>query len=205
MAYQIMFFDCVRDLKSRLVLVALATLLLAAACADPSTYAPPRSAMNAPTAALVDRPLRIGIGDKLKIAVFGEENLSSQVEVGAAGQIAMPLLGEIKAHGRTPNELKDAIARRLSDGYLKNPKVSVELLTYRPIYVHGEVKSGGEFPFKNGLTFRDAVAIAGGYTYRANQGYVLLAREGGEEQKLALPTTVPVLPGDNIRIPERFF
>jgi len=93
----------------------------------------------------------------------------------------------------------------LRDGYLKNPKVSIEVMNFRPIYVHGEVKNGGEFAYKTGLKLRDAIAMAGGYTYRANQGYVLVDREGEEEVKITMPSSMPVLPGDNIRIPERFF
>jgi polysaccharide export outer membrane protein len=103
-------------------------------------------------------------------------------------------------------EVRSAVTRRLSDGYLKNPKITVEILTYRPIYVHGEVRSGGEFPFKNGLKLRDAIALAGGYTYRANQGYVLLGRNGQSgDVRVSMPSDVLVMPGDNIRIPERFF
>ena len=97
------------------------------------------------------------------------------------------------------------IAQRLANGYLKNPKVSVEVLNFRPIYVHGEVKSGGEFAFKTGLKLRDAIAMAGGYTYRANQNYVYVSREGEQEVKVPMQNSMPVLPGDNVRIPERFF
>ena len=117
----------------------------------------------------------------------------------------MPLVGEIPAKGLPLEAFRDSTTRRLASGYLKNPRVSVEVLNYRPIFVHGEVRSGGEFQFKNGIKLADAIAMAGGYTYRANTNYVIIAREGEPEARLPLPTNIPVLPGDNIRVPERFF
>ena len=185
-----------------LALIAAATLT--AACAGPSGSLAPSYATKSDDVR-PDRVFRLGVGDKLKITVFGEENLSTQVEVNSSGAIAMPLIGEVPAKGKSVGELKDLLSRRLAEGYLKNPRINVEVMNFRPIYVHGEVRNGGEFAFKNGLTFRDAVAMAGGYTYRAQSSYLYLVREGGEEQRLQLPTTLPVLPGDNIRIPERFF
>lgn len=152
------------------------------------------------------RIYRVGIGDKLKITVYGETDLSGQFEINALGAMSLPLIGEVPARGQSLQDLKEAITLRLSDGYLREPKVSVEVLNYRPFYVHGEVRSGGEYAFKNGVTIRDAVAIAGGYTYRANQGYVLMIREGdNREHRINLPSTAMVLPGDNIRVPERYF
>ncbi|HRD76949.1 MAG TPA: polysaccharide biosynthesis/export family protein [Hyphomicrobiaceae bacterium] len=152
------------------------------------------------------RLYRLGVGDKVKLTVFGEGDLSGTFEVNGAGQLPVPLVGDISARDKTIGELRDAIAARLAKGYLKNPKVSIEILSYRPIYVHGEVRSGGEFAFKNGLRIRDAVAMAGGYSYRANQTFVLVSRSGGaEEFRIDLPSDLAVMPGDNIRIPERFF
>ena len=153
----------------------------------------------------LQRVYRLGVGDKLKITVFGEENLSGQFEVGATGNISVPLIGEVPAKGQTIGDFRSQIARRLSDGYLKNPKVNVDILNYRPIYVHGEVKNGGEFAYRNGLTLRDAVAMAGGFTYRADQSYLYIGREGEADAAIKMPADVPVIPGDNIRIPERFF
>ena len=156
-----------------------------------------------PTLSRIDR---LGIGDKIKVTVFGEQDLSGPFDIGATGAISLPLIGEIPAKGLTVAEVKAAIVGRLRGGYLKDPKVSVEIVTYRPFYVHGEVRSGGEFAYKNGMTIRDAVAIAGGYTYRAKHDHVLLIREDtGQEVRVALPSTDLVMPGDNIRVPERFF
>lgn len=151
------------------------------------------------------RVYRLGIGDKLKVTVYGEDNLSGTFEVNAFGHVAMPLVGDIPAKGLGIDEFRSQITQKLSGGYLKNPKVSVEMLSYRPIYVHGEVKNGGEFQYKNGVSLRDVVAMAGGYTYRADQTYLYIGREGEPDVAVRLPADVPVLPGDNIRVPERFF
>lgn len=149
---------------------------------------------------------KLGVGDKVRVVVYGEQDLSGTFEVGPQGKIAMPLLGELPAKGLTPSEIRVAVTTRLAGGYLRNPRVTAEVVGYRPYYVHGEVRGGGEFPFKNGIRIRDAVAVAGGYTYRANQTYVLLTRDGiPEEIRIALPSDIIVMPGDNIRVGERFF
>lgn len=179
-------------------LAAIAT----AACSGGAEMVP---ASFTPEPADLQRTYRLGVGDKLKITVFGEDNLSGQFEVNALGAVSVPLVGEIPAAQRPIAEFRDAVARKLGDGYLKNPRVTVEVMTYRPIYVHGEVKSGGEFPFKSGLRLRDAVALAGGFTYRANQNHVVIYREGHGEFNAATMSTFAVMPGDNIRVPERFF
>lgn len=186
------------------VAITLTGVALGAASCAGSNEVPEARQMPAQSAD-VSRTYRLGIGDKLKIAVFGEENLSGQFEVNALGQVALPLIGEIPAANRPISEFRENITRKLSDGYLKNPRVTVDVLNYRPIYVHGEVKSGGEFAFKSGLKLRDAVALAGGYTYRANQSYVVIYREGQGEFRAATMGTFAVLPGDNIKVPERFF
>lgn len=156
--------------------------------------------------AALARVYRIGVGDKLKVVVFGEPELSSELEVGAGGTISMPLLGEVPVKGKTIRELTETITVELDGAYLKDPKVSVEVLNFRSFFVHGEVKGGGEYAFKNGLTVQDAVAMAGGYSYRADQTYVELRREGAAQAvAVSLGEPVPVLPGDNILVPERFF
>ena len=180
------------------------------ACSSQSANAPSAetaaNSANLGAKSEVSRIYRLGIGDKIKVTVFGEADLSGQYEIGATGALSLPLIGEVPAKGSGVNELRDAIATRLRGAYLKDPKVSVEILTYRPFYVHGEVRTGGEFAFKNGVTIRDAVAIAGGYTYRANHDYVVLIREGtAQEVRVPLPSPYGVMPGDNIRVPERFF
>ena len=183
-------------IPARVAAACLGVSLLAGACASPEVISGPQFVTQGGTAAL-QRVYRIGIGDKLKISVYGEDNLSGPVEVNAFGQVSLPLIGEMPAKDMALNEFRDSVARRLADGYIKNPKVTVEMTNYRPIYVHGEVK--------NGVSLRDVVAMAGGYTYRADQSYLYIGREGERDVAVQLPADVPVLPGDNIRIPERFF
>lgn len=185
-----------------LACLALVACPLLSACAL-DTPPPPSYAISGEAA--LTRIYRLGIGDKIKVTVFGEENLSGNVEVNASGQVALPLAGEVSARGLTIPEFRNAVTRKLSDGYLQNPKVTVEILNYRPIYVHGEVKTGGEFQYKPGLMMRDAVAMAGGYTYRANESSAVIIRDGETPATVPLASNVPVLPGDNIRITERFF
>ena len=188
----------------RVVAAALLAAVLAGACASPTAISGPEF-LSKESSTSLQRVYRLGVGDKLKLTVFGEDNLTGAYEVNALGQVSMPLVGELAAKGLAIHEFRDAVARKLADGYLKNPKVSVEMTNYRPIYVHGEVKNAGEFQYKNGLSLRDVVAMAGGYTYRADQSYIYIGREDEPDAAVKLPADVPVLPGDNIRIPERFF
>jgi polysaccharide biosynthesis/export protein len=149
---------------------------------------------------------RIGVGDKLKVAIFGEPDLTSQVDVSARGTIGLPLIGEINVKGQSLREAGSSIGNRYAGGFLKNPKVTVEIVSYRPIYVHGEVRNAGEQAYKGSMRIVDVVAAAGGFTYRAQQSYVLLQRESEpNEIRVPLPSDLAVLPGDNIRVPERFF
>ncbi len=188
----------------------VAVALIAGGCAshvgldDP--VAAQRLAAQPSTRDIPQRVGRIGVGDKLKITVFGEPDLATQVEVAGSGRIALALIGEVDVKGRTQREAASIIAKRLASGFLNDPKVTVEIASYRPIYVHGEVRTGGELPFKGAMRIVDAVAAAGGFTYRAQESYVLLLREGEPgELRVPLPSELVVLPGDNIRVPERFF
>ncbi|WP_205042092.1 polysaccharide biosynthesis/export family protein [Rhodoligotrophos defluvii] len=149
---------------------------------------------------------RLGSGDKLRVIVFGENDLSGEFELDASGSFSLPLVGQINANGLTAREVEERIAAKLRDGYLRNPSVSVEVLNYRPFYIHGEVKSAGEYPYTNGLTLQAAVAKAGGYTYRANTTVAYIRRANATtEQSYNLDRPIEILPGDTIRIAERFF
>lgn len=197
-----MFLRLVNARPAHALLAAALSAALASACAN--SPLPPPSYATGDT--LPERVYRLNLGDKVKIVVFGEDNLSGTFEVNPEGSVGMPLVGEVKARGLTLADFRDELTRRLSQGgILKHPKVTADVLNYRPIYVHGEVKNGGEFQYKAGLRLRDAIAMAGGYTYRADQGYILLGRDDGRATEVALPGNAFVLPGDNIRVPERFF
>ncbi|MFC7334940.1 polysaccharide biosynthesis/export family protein [Rhodocista pekingensis] len=148
---------------------------------------------------------RLGSGDKLRVAVFAEPDLSGEFEVEGAGIISLPLIGQLKAGGLTPRELERAIADKLADGYLVNPRVSVEVMNYRPFFILGEVNSPGSYAYVNGMTVLNAVALAGGYTYRARKDRIVILRGGRSNDEELASEATEVLPGDIIRIPERLF
>jgi polysaccharide export outer membrane protein len=159
------------------------------------------------TEAMATVEYQLGSGDKVRITVFGEADLSGEYEIDGTGVVAFPLIGEVKAVGGTARDLEKAIAGKLSDGFLKKPTVSVEVLTYRPFFILGEVRRPGSYPYKNGLTVLNAVAMAGGYTYRAKSNRWLVTRGSKKEwqEREISKGDFSVLPGDTIFIPERFF
>jgi polysaccharide export outer membrane protein len=156
----------------------------------------------APTKASDDANYRLGAGDKLHVQVLGAEDLTGDYSVGDNGTVSSPLIGDVKAAGLTRSQLEREMERKLAQGYLKNPKVSVTILAYRPFYIFGEVTKPGEYPYATGMRVMSAVATAGGYTYRANENYVVVTRDGQEHK--AAPNT-PIQPDDVIRVPERYF
>jgi polysaccharide biosynthesis/export protein VpsN len=162
--------------------------------------------LMAPTAG-AETGYRLGSGDQVRITVFGEPDLTGQFAVDGSGVVAFPLIGEVKAAGRTARELEKGIAEKLRDGYLKNPTVNVEVLSFRPFFILGEVKAPGSYPYKNGLNVMNAVALAGGYTYRAKSNVWVITRTGDSKYQAREITNgdFQVLPGDTIVIPERFF
>lgn len=155
---------------------------------------------------LVDGSYVLGPGDKLRMNVFGEEPLSGEFVVSGSGIVSLPLVGEVTAAGLTLDGFREAVVKALMQGYLLNPRVSVEVLTYRPFYILGEVARPGEYPYISGLTILNAIATAGGYTYRANTRRVFVrAANAAEETAYRLDATLTVNPGDTIRVAERFF
>ena len=159
-----------------------------------------------PSALAIDPVYRLDSGDKVRITVFGEDDLSGRFEVSGEGVISMPLIGAVSAAGRSLSELQDGIADRLRDGYLKNPRVSAEVLNYRPFYIVGEVKDPGSYSYVSGMTVLNAVALGGGFTYRADKEDIQIIRgtDRTRTPELATPDSV-VLPGDIVRVEERFF
>ncbi len=161
----------------------------------------------APVPASADAGYRLGAGDKVRVTVFGEADLTGEYEVDGTGVLALPLIGEVKAAGGTARDLEAGIVKKLSQGYLKNPTVAVEVLSYRPFFILGEVKRPGSYPYKNGLNVLNAVALAGGYTYRAKSNVWVITRSGDKEyqEREVQNGDFIVRPGDTIVIPERFF
>ncbi len=149
---------------------------------------------------------RMGSGDKIRVITFGEEALTGEFSIGGSGMVSLPLIGEVKAAGLSVPEFQSQVETKLKEGYLKEPRVSVEVLNYRPFYILGEVEKPDTYPYTNGLTVVNAVATAGGFTYRANTKKVYIKRsDSSVEQEFPLSTSTLVAPGDTIRVGERFF
>jgi polysaccharide export outer membrane protein len=181
-------------------LVLFATLFLAVACVGDG--GPPDA--TSPQAGASD-DYRLGAEDKVKVTVFGEQDLSGEFLVDSSGVLSAPFLGQIQVKGMTLREFEAAYAAKLRDAQiLRDPRVSAEVTSFRPIYVLGEVKKPGQYAYVSGMTVQKAVALAEGYTYRASEGSVEITRAGAKFTVDVTPQT-KVLPGDEIRIPERFF
>ena len=189
----------------------------------PATYAPATYATApayaraavAPQAAPVqaayayaphDEPYRLDAGDRLRIVIYGQEGLTNTYAVDAGGSITMPLIGAVRARGLTPAELAASVTAQLKKGYLREPYVAAEVESYRPFFILGEVAAPGQYPYVPNMTVESAVAIAGGFTPRAQRGSVKLTRssEGGTAQAQVPPGTM-LKPGDTIVIGERWF
>jgi protein involved in polysaccharide export with SLBB domain len=148
----------------------------------------------------------LGSGDKIKVTVFGNDDLNTETEIDPSGQITLPLIQQVPAAGKTILQLEAEIRHRLSPDFVKNPRLSIEVLNYRPFYIIGEVKNPGSYPYVAGMTVVNAIALAGGFTYRANKDEVsiLRAAEANRKPTLAARSDV-VLPGDVIEVKERLF
>lgn len=149
---------------------------------------------------------RIDAGDGISVNVFGEPDLGLKDErVKGDGTITLPLIGDIAVRGLTAQQVKDAIERRLRDGYLKKPSVTVAVETYRMFFIKGEVNKPGGYSYAEGLTVEKAVALAGGYTERATENEIKLVREDAPEKVLKVGPGTAIRPGDVVTIGESFF
>jgi polysaccharide export outer membrane protein len=149
---------------------------------------------------------RLAMGDKVHIAVFNEANLSGDYTITPDGKITLPLAGEIVAAGRTVPELQQAVSQTLKNGYVQDPNVAVTASDLRPYFILGEVKKPGKYGYTPELTVMNAVAAAEGFTYRADMDaiYIRHASEPSEKE-YRLSATTAVLPGDTIRVSQRYF
>ncbi|MGL5115976.1 MAG: polysaccharide biosynthesis/export family protein [Beijerinckiaceae bacterium] len=184
---------------------ALALSLLASGLAGCATSHRPYGYSEA-FAASLHEPYTLAYGDRLRIIVFGQDALSNTYAVDSVGHISMPLIGAVSARGQTTKALEAAIAGKLRGGFLRDPKISVEVELHRPFFILGEVTTSGQYPFVNGMTVQTAVAIAGGFQPRADR-YVAEITRGinGEIVTGRVPLETQVRPGDTITIRERFF
>ena len=157
-------------------------------------------------ASAVRTPYMLGSGDRLRITVFGQQNLSRTYRVDAGGFISMPLIGAVEARDISTFQLEERISRSLKRKYVKDPKVTVEVETSRPFFILGEVRNGGQYPYVADMTVQMAVAIAGGFTPRAKKSSFQLTRKiNGADVTRMVPPSWKVLPGDTITVKERFF
>jgi polysaccharide export outer membrane protein len=176
--------------------------IAASAQPGPPPTEPPAAISLAPEAP----KYRLGPDDTVRVIVYDEPQMTGQFIVSATGSISLPLIGQVPAKGLTVDEVGASIIAALKNGYIKEPSVSVEVVIFRPFYILGEVNKPGEYPFQNGLTVMNAVATAGGFTYRANEKMIFIRQqEQAKEERTRLTTSTQVHPGDTIRIAERHF
>lgn len=182
-------------------LLGCVLLLSVAACASQEAF--PSDPSRVASAA---QPYQLVAGDKLHITTYNEPSLTGDYSVGINGDLAFPLIGAVKAQGQTPPQLQAMLTAKLGDGFLLNPRVSVEVLSYRPVYVLGEVNKPGEYDYVPGMTALAAIAKAGGFTYRAKEKAVFIKRrDHDQEVEIQLNSDTPINPGDTIRVAERYF
>lgn len=181
-------------------ILAVATAIWLAGCT--ATTAPPLS--SAPVVTGGD--YRLVPGDKLRIVVYGERDLSGQFVVGSDGAINMPLIGAVPAAGMSPIQLQEKLVAGYAQGYLRDPQIVVDVTSLRPFYIMGEVNRPGEYPTTPGMTIAGAVAKAQGFSYRADERRVIVRRNGEDREYSANPDLQELVqPGDVIRVEERHF
>jgi polysaccharide export outer membrane protein len=154
-----------------------------------------------------DNAYALDSGDEIRVVIFEVDNLPQTYKVDASGHISIPMAGVIPVRGRTVEQVERAVASRVKDRFVKEPKVAVQVAIYRPFYVLGEVKNAGQYSFAAGMTVESAVAVAGGYTERAYLSEARVVRQGPDGARIVsyVPGGYPVRPGDTIYVPERWF
>lgn len=157
--------------------------------------------MQAIGSAPAETQYKLGPGDKVVINVFNDKNLSGERQVDGSGAFTFPLIGTVQAGGLSSGELEGVLETKLKE-YMRQPNVSVEIVSYRPFYIVGEVRRPGSYPYVDGMTVMNAIAIAGGFTYRAQEKDFVIQRNNGSGG--AGPIT-HIAPGDVIVVRERFF
>jgi polysaccharide biosynthesis/export protein len=182
----------------------------------PPAYTPPPAAAPmpydayaaapAPAPVRYDAGYRLDAGDKLRVVVFGQEGLTNTYTIDAAGSITMPLIGQVPARGRSPASLAAEITGRLRNGFIREPSVAVEIESYRPFFILGEVQAPGQYPYVPNMTVESAIAIAGGFSPRARRDVVTVTHtDAGGVGRYVVPLGTALGPGDTVQVGERWF
>ncbi|WP_454883793.1 polysaccharide biosynthesis/export family protein [Sphingomonas oryzagri] len=154
----------------------------------------------------VENGYRLGAGDKIRISVYGEDGMTGEYLVSETGTISFPLIGDFPVGNRTVSETREALQERLSRGIVNNPRVSAQILSFRPFYILGEINRPGQYPYSIGLTINSAVATAQGFTYRASTRKVMITHAGeGIERAVRVQPGTRIMPGDTVRVVEKIF
>ncbi len=179
-----------------------AVLSVATVLSGCTSYKPAPKAFSEATI----QPYRLDSGDRLRVSVFEQPGLTGTYTVDQAGYVAYPLIGSVPARGRTLSELEATIAEKLRGGYLRDPDVTIEVDRYRSVFIMGEVGQAGQYSYVPGMTVQNAIAVAGGFSPRANQSTVDVTRKvNGRIVTGRVPITDPVMAGDTLYIRERLF
>src|SRR5438132_9556730 len=160
----------------------------------------------APVSASYETAYRLDAGDKLRVVVYGQEGLTNTYAIDAGGSITMPLIGAVPARGRSPAALAAEISAKLRNGYIRDPSVAVEIESYRPFFILGEVAAPGQYPYVPNMSVESAVAIAGGFSPRARRDQVTLTHtDATGPARFVVPSGTPLSPGDTVLVGERWF
>lgn len=194
-----------------------------ASSAQPQAYAPPPAYVPAPAPVAASTPYdayaaapaapvrydagyRLDAGDKLRVVVYGQEGLTNTYMIDAAGAITMPLIGQVSARGRSPAALASEITAKLRNGYIREPSVAVEIESYRPFFILGEVQAPGQYSYVPNMTVESAIAIAGGFSPRARRDLVTLTHtDASGVMRYVVPLGTALGPGDTVQVGERWF
>jgi polysaccharide biosynthesis/export protein len=160
----------------------------------------------APAPVSYEVPYHLDAGDRLRVVVYGQEGLTNTYSISAGGTITMPLIGSVPARGRTPQGLAADITARLRNGFIREPSVAVEVESYRPFFILGEVQAPGQYPYVPNMTVESAVAIAGGFSPRARKDRVTITHtDASGTSRAIVPPGTPLSPGDTVLVGERWF
>jgi polysaccharide export outer membrane protein len=168
--------------------------------------APTAVAYAAAPMPVYDAAYRLDAGDRLRVVVYGQEGLTNTYAIDAGGAITMPLIGAVAARGRTPAGLAAEIAAKLRNGYIREPSVAVEIESYRPFFILGEVAAPGQYTYVPNMSVESALAIAGGFSPRARRDSVTLTHtDNSGSMRVVVPLGTALSPGDTVLVGERWF